>query len=80
MQPRDLSATSPYVPGRGIEEVARELGLKTDELIKLSSNENPHGSSPKAIEAVTERAKAGLHVYPKAAHTDLTEKLANKWA
>ena len=79
MQPRDLSATSPYVPGRGIEEVARELGLKTDELIKLSSNENPHGSSPKAIEAVTERAKAGLHVYPKAAHTDLTEKLANKW-
>jgi len=79
MQPRDLAATSPYVPGRGIEEVARDLGLDPDELIKLSSNENPHGSSPKAIEAVTDRAKQGLHVYPKAAHTDLTEKLADKW-
>ena len=79
MQPRDLSATSPYVPGRGIEEVARDLGLDPDELIKLSSNENPHGSSPKAVDAVTERATQGLHVYPKAAHTDLTEKLADKW-
>jgi histidinol-phosphate aminotransferase len=79
MQPRDLSATSPYVPGRGIEEVARDLGLDPDELIKLSSNENPHGTSPKAVDAVTERANEGLHVYPKAAHTDLTEKLADKW-
>jgi histidinol-phosphate aminotransferase len=79
MQPRDLSATSPYVPGRGIEEVARDLGLDPDELIKLSSNENPHGTSPKAVDAVTERANKGLHVYPKAAHTDLTEKLADKW-
>ncbi len=79
MQPRDLSATNPYVPGRGIEEVARDLGLESDELIKLSSNENPHGSSPKAVEAVTDRATQGLHVYPKAAHTDLTEKLAAKW-
>jgi histidinol-phosphate aminotransferase len=79
MQPRDLSATSPYVPGRGIEEVARDLGLDPDELIKLSSNENPHGTSPKAVDAVTTRANEGLHVYPKAAHTDLTEKLADKW-
>jgi len=79
MQPRDLSATSPYVPGRGIEEVARDLGLDPDALIKLSSNENPHGSSPLAVDAVTDRAREGLHVYPKAAHTDLTEKLADKW-
>jgi len=79
MQPRDLSATSPYVPGRGIEEVARDLGLDPADLIKLSSNENPHGSSPAAVDAVTDRAQEGLHVYPKAAHTDLTEKLADKW-
>ncbi|MFO7833117.1 MAG: histidinol-phosphate transaminase [Halohasta sp.] len=79
MHPRDLSATSPYVPGRGIEEVARDLGLDPDELIKLSSNENPHGSSPAAVDAVTDRAQEGLHVYPKAAHTDLTEKLADTW-
>ena len=79
MQPRDLSATSPYVPGRGIEEVARDLGLDPADLIKLSSNENPHGSSPKAVEAVHQQADDGLHVYPKASHTDLTEKLAAKW-
>ena len=79
MQPRDLSATSPYVPGRGIEEVARDLGLDPADLIKLSSNENPHGSSPKAVEAVHQQADDGLHVYPKASHTDLTEKLADKW-
>jgi histidinol-phosphate aminotransferase len=79
MQPRDLSATSPYVPGRGIEEVARDLGRDPSELIKLSSNENPHGSSPKAVEAVHQQADDGLHVYPKASQTDLTEKLAAKW-
>ena len=79
MHTRDLSAHSPYVPGRGIEEVARDLGVDPDELIKLSSNENPHGTSPKAIDAVQSRAADGLHVYPKAAHTDLTDKLAEKW-
>ena len=79
MHPRDLSATSPYVPGRGIEEVARDLGLDPADLIKLSSNENPHGSSPAAVDAVCDRAREGLHVYPKAAHTDLIEKLAKKW-
>jgi len=79
MQPRDLSATSPYVPGRGIEEVARDLGLDPAELIKLSSNENPHGSSPKAVNAVHQQADDGFHVYPKASHTDLTETLAAKW-
>ncbi|MFB6293903.1 MAG: histidinol-phosphate transaminase [Halonotius sp.] len=79
MQPRDLSATSPYVPGRGIEEVARDLDLDPADLIKLSSNENPHGSSPKAVEAVHQQADDGLHIYPKASHTDLTEKLASRW-
>ena len=79
MQPRDLSATTPYVPGRGIEEVARDLGVDPAALIKLSSNENPHGSSPNAVAAVHQRADDGLHVYPKASHTDLTAKLAAKW-
>jgi histidinol-phosphate aminotransferase len=78
MQPRDLSSHSPYVPGRGPEEVARELGLDPEDLITLSSNENPHGPSPEAISAVREIAPQ-LSVYPKAAHTDLTEKLADRW-
>ncbi|AFK19071.1 histidinol-phosphate transaminase [Haloferax mediterranei ATCC 33500] len=78
MQPRDLSAHTPYVPGRGTEEVARELGMDPEDLTKLSSNENPHGPSPKAIEAIEDAAPT-VSVYPKTAHTDLTEALADKW-
>jgi histidinol-phosphate aminotransferase len=78
MEPRDLSANAPYVPGRGTEEVARELGIDPEELVKLSSNENPFGPSPKAVEAVREAAPT-VSVYPKASHTDLTEALAGKW-
>jgi histidinol-phosphate aminotransferase len=78
MEPRDLSAHSPYVPGRGVEEVARDLGMEPEELTKLSSNENPHGPSPAAVEVIREYA-AQVHVYPKASHTDLTERLATEW-
>ena len=41
-----------YQPGRPIEEVARELGLVPAEIIKVASNENPLGPSPKAIEVM----------------------------
>ena len=78
MQPRDLSTHSPYVPGRGIEEVARDLGMDPAELTKLSSNENPHGPSPAAVEVLREYTSQ-VHVYPKASHTDLTERLAVEW-
>mgnify|MGYP000504200412 CR=1 FL=1 len=78
MQPRDLSDLSPYVPGRGAEEVARELGMAADDLTKLSSNENPHGPSPAAVDAIRETAPR-VGVYPKASHTDLREKLADHW-
>jgi histidinol-phosphate aminotransferase len=78
MRPRDLSAHEAYVPGRGAEEVARELGMKPDELTKLSSNENPHGPSPDAVAAIRETAPS-VHVYPKAAHGDLTDRLADRW-
>ncbi|MFC7068864.1 histidinol-phosphate transaminase [Halobaculum lipolyticum] len=78
MNTRDLSANAPYVPGRGVEEVARDLGLDPDELVKLSSNENPFGPSPKAV-AAAKAAAEDAHVYPKAAHADLTEKLAARW-
>ncbi|UVE49487.1 histidinol-phosphate transaminase [Haloferax larsenii] len=78
MQPRDLSAHTPYVPGRGTEEVARELGVDPEDLTKLSSNENPHGPSQQAVAAIQDAAPT-VSVYPKTAHTDLTEKLADKW-
>ncbi|SFG10263.1 histidinol-phosphate aminotransferase [Halopelagius inordinatus] len=78
MMPRDLSAHEAYVPGRGAEEVARELGMDAAELTKLSSNENPRGPSPAAVAAVEDAAPA-VNVYPKTSHTDLTDRLAATW-
>jgi len=78
MEPRDLSAHTPYRAGRGVEEVARELGVDPGELVKLSSNENPFGPSPAAVEAIHEAA-AGVHTYPKAVHTDLMAAIASMW-
>ena len=57
-----ISRLRPYVPGKSIEEVQRELGL-TD-IIKLASNENPLGPSPRALEALT-AAAAGVALYPE---------------
>ena len=45
-----ILSLTPYVPGKPIEEVKRELGL--DDVVKLASNENPLGPSPKALEAM----------------------------
>jgi len=47
-----LNTLPVYQPGRPIEEVARELGLERDEVIKVASNENPLGPSPLAVEAM----------------------------
>ncbi|MBI4467061.1 MAG: histidinol-phosphate transaminase [Acidobacteria bacterium] len=70
--PDRVSSLPPYIPGKPIEEVERELGFTP---IKLASNENPLGPSPKAIEAVA-RYLAQSHRYPDAAGTYLREKLA----
>jgi histidinol-phosphate aminotransferase len=77
MRPRDLSDHAVYEAGRGIEEVARELGFEPEELVKLSSNENPHGPSPRAVEAVREAAPS-VNTYPKSDHTDLIDRLADR--
>ena len=78
MQPRDLSSHAVYEAGRGIEEVARELGVDPDSLVKLASNENPHGPSPAAVEAIR-TAAANAHSYPRASHADLVDRLAERW-
>ncbi|MDS0478012.1 histidinol-phosphate transaminase [Natrinema sp. 1APR25-10V2] len=78
MQPRDLSDHVAYEAGRGIEEVARELGRDPSEFVKLASNENPHGPSPAAAVAIRETA-ASVSSYPKAAHADLTSAVADRW-
>lgn len=65
----------PYVPGKPVSEVKRELGL-TD-IIKLASNENALGPSPRSIAAVQEMASK-MHIYPDAASADLRTALATK--
>src|SRR5436853_7585119 len=52
-----------YQPGKPIEETARELGLDPNAIVKLASNENPLGPSPKAMEAMRDALEKG-HLYP----------------
>ncbi len=66
-----------YQPGRPIEEVARELNLPADGIIKLASNENPLGPSPAALAAM-QKAVANLHLYPDGNAFYLKQKLAEK--
>ena len=66
----------PYTPGKPIEELERELGIYGS--IKLASNENPLGPSPKAMRAVAENLK-NMHRYPDGNAYHLREKLANKF-
>ncbi|WIV67517.1 histidinol-phosphate transaminase [Natrialbaceae archaeon AArc-T1-2] len=78
MHPRDLSDHVAYEAGRGIEEVARELECDPADLVKLASNENPHGPSPAAVVAIRDTA-LDVSSYPKAAHTDLVAAIAERW-
>ncbi|HON06776.1 MAG TPA: aminotransferase class I/II-fold pyridoxal phosphate-dependent enzyme, partial [Verrucomicrobiota bacterium] len=66
-----------YQPGRPIEEVARELGLPCDSIIKLASNENPLGPSPLALAAMKKAVKK-VHLYPDGNSYYLKNKLAEK--
>ena len=56
-----IEKLKPYVPGKSIEELRRETGQQ--EIIKLASNENPIGPSPKAVEAI-QKALQEIHRYP----------------
>lgn len=64
---------TPYVPGKPIEETKRQLGLK--EVIKLASNENPLGASPKAVAAM-KKCLEGVNRYPDAQGYYLKKRLA----
>ncbi len=69
----------PYVPGKPIEEVKRELGLPADfEIIKLASNENVLGPSPRAVEAM-KSAAAGVWLYPDDTCYELKNALSEFW-
>ncbi|HEV2209834.1 MAG TPA: aminotransferase class I/II-fold pyridoxal phosphate-dependent enzyme [Verrucomicrobiae bacterium] len=66
-----------YQPGRPIEEVARELGLAAEDIIKLASNENPLGPSRLAMAAMR-RSLAQVNLYPDGSAYYLKQKLASR--
>lgn len=66
-----------YEPGRPIEEVARELGLDPDSIIKLASNENSLGPSPLALTAMSQMAES-IHLYPDGGAYYLRQAIAEK--
>ena len=72
-QQRGLNAIKAYVPGKPIDEVQREYGLK--DVIKLASNENPLGPSPRALAAIKERL-SDLNLYPDVQSHNLLKALA----
>ena len=74
--PKAIQDLKPYSPGRPIEEVKKERGL--DRVIKLASNENSWGASPKALEAMA-AALPRLHRYPDIGARDLREALAGRF-
>jgi len=64
----------PYTPGKPLEELERELGISGS--IKLASNENPLGPSPKALEAIS-KCLHQLHRYPDGGGYELKRRLAD---
>jgi histidinol-phosphate aminotransferase len=75
--PEYIRAIAPYVGGKPIEEVARELDLDPATIIKLASNENPRGASPK-VQAAIAAALADLTRYPDGNGFALKTALASR--
>ena len=70
---KNILGVKPYTPGKPIEEVERELGIKG--VVKMASNENCFGPSPRAMAAMR-KSIAGVHRYPDASCFYLKRKLA----
>ncbi|HHX88095.1 MAG TPA: histidinol-phosphate transaminase [Firmicutes bacterium] len=71
-----LQLIKPYIPGKPVEEVERELGVTG--AIKLASNENPLGPSPLALERL-QRSFQHIHYYPDGRGYYLKKTLSEKW-
>jgi histidinol-phosphate aminotransferase len=74
--PEHIASITPYPPGKPIEELEREYGISGS--IKLASNENPIGPSPRAVEAIL-AALSKLNRYPDGSGFYLRKKLAEKY-
>ena len=76
--PAYVRGIAPYQPGKPISELARELGLREEGIIKLASNENPLGASPKALAAL-QAALAETGRYPDGNGFELKAALSRKY-
>jgi len=74
--PKWVDELQPYKPGKPISELAAEKNLKR--IVKLASNENPSGPSPKAVEAIKKYASQS-HRYVDPASTELVKAIARKY-
>src|SRR5437899_5479096 len=70
--PEHIRALRDYVPGKAVRQAERESGVQC---IKLASNENPFGPSPRALQAMA-RVAAGSNFYPDNFNYDLRTRLA----
>ena len=66
---------STYIPGRSADEVARAYGISPEKVIKLGSNENALGPSPRAVEAI-KRHLNKINVYPSHGYAELKDAIA----
>lgn len=72
---KEMESLESYVPGRPIEDVMREFGLTR--VVKLASNENPLGPSPKAVQAIRDEAES-VNIYPDPGMVDLRAAIGKK--
>jgi histidinol-phosphate aminotransferase len=77
--PEHVRRIAPYVAGKPIEELAREFGLDPASIVKLASNENPRGPSPRVSAAIA-AAAADITRYPDANGFALKAALAERYA
>ena len=78
LSPSYVRSIAPYQPGKPISEVARELGLKEENIVKLASNENPRGIGPRTRAAI-EAALAEVSRYPDGNGHDLKMALSRRY-
>jgi histidinol-phosphate aminotransferase len=79
LAPRYIRDIAPYQPGKPTSELARELGMNEADIVKLASNENPLGVSPRALAAI-EKLLPELALYPDGSAYDLKSVIAKKFS
>ena len=78
LSPSYVRSIAPYQPGKPISELARELGLKEENIVKLASNENPRGIGPRTRAAI-EAALGEIARYPDGNGHDLKTALSRRY-